>query len=96
MQDRLARISADPNLVFNLSQFDEFMEIFEFYKSLSSELNNNAHYDIQTISRPYYFVPIDQKDIEVEVKAKQDEEKEIKLSSNECLFTVLSMLLVSK
>lgn len=66
MQDRLARISKDPNLVFNLSQFDEFMEIFEFYKSLSSELNNNTHYSIERISRPYYFVPIDQKEIEVE------------------------------
>lgn len=66
MQDKLARISKDPNLVFNLSQFDEFMEIFEFYKALSSELNNNTHYSIENISRPYYFVPIDQKEIEVE------------------------------
>lgn len=66
MQDRLARISKDPNLVFNLSQFDEFMGIFEFYKALSSELNNNTHYSIERISRPYYFVPIDQKEIEVE------------------------------
>lgn len=66
MQLNLSALSQSPDLVFNLSQFDEFMEIFEFYKSLSSELNNNAHYDIQTISRPYYFVPIDQKDIEVE------------------------------
>ena len=66
MQNKLAEISKDPNLVFNLSQFDEFMEIFEFYKSLSSELNNNTHYSIESISRPYYFVPIDQKDIEVE------------------------------
>ena len=66
MQDKLARISKDPNLVFNLSQFDEFMEIFEFYKALSSELNNNTHYSIESISRPYYFVPIDQKEIEVE------------------------------
>lgn len=66
MQSKLAEISRDPNLVFNLSQFDEFMEIFEFYKALSSELNNNTHYFIESISRPYYFVPIDQKDIEVE------------------------------
>ena len=66
MQNKLAEISKDPNLVFNLSQFDEFMEIFKFYKSLSSELNNNAHYSIERISRPYYFVPIDQKEIEVE------------------------------
>lgn len=66
MQNKLAEISKDPNLVFNLSQFDEFMEIFKFYKSLSGELNNNTHYFIERISRPYYFVPIDQKEIEVE------------------------------
>ena len=66
MQNKLAEISKDPNLVFNLSQFDEFMEIFKFYKSLSRELNNNTHYSIERISRPYYFVPIDQKEIEVE------------------------------
>ena len=54
MQDRLARISKDSNLVFNLSVFDEFMEIFEFYKALSSELNNNTHYSIESISRPHY------------------------------------------
>lgn len=66
MQNKLAEISKDPNLVFNLSQFDEFMEIFKFYKSLSSELNNNTHYSIESISRSYYFVPIDQKEIEVE------------------------------
>lgn len=66
MQNKLAEISKDPNLVFNLSQFDEFMGIFEFYKALSSELNNNTHYFIERISRPYYFVPIDQKEIEVE------------------------------
>ena len=66
MQLTLSALSQSPNLVFNLSQFDEFMEIFEFYKSLSSELNNNTHYSIESISRPYYFVPIDQKEIEVE------------------------------
>lgn len=66
MQETLAELVKDKSLVFNLSQFDEFMEIFEFYKSLSSELNNNTHYSIENISRPYYFVPIDQKDIEVE------------------------------
>ena len=66
MQQKLTALSKDKSLVFNLSQFDEFMEIFEFYKSLSSELNNNTHFSIENISRPYYFVPIDQKDIEVE------------------------------
>ena len=61
MQETLAELVKDKSLVFNLSQFDEFMEIFEFYKSLSGELNNNTHYSVENISRPYYFVPIDQK-----------------------------------
>ncbi len=58
MQDHLAELIKNPNLVFNLSQFEEFMRIFEFYKALSSELNNNTHYSIESVSRPYYFVPI--------------------------------------
>ena len=66
MQFSLATIAKSKELVFNLSQFDEFMELFEFYKALSGELNNNTHYSIESTSRPYYFVPIDQKDIEVE------------------------------
>ena len=66
MQYELSDIAKHPDLVFNLSQFDEFMEIFEFYKSLSSELNNNEHYTVERVSKPYYFVPIDQKEIEVE------------------------------
>ncbi len=54
------------DFVFNLSQFDEFMDIFTFYKQLSSELNNNTTYGIKSISEPYNFVSIDVKDIEVE------------------------------
>ncbi len=66
MQEKLATISKKRELVYDLSQFDEFMEIFKFYKSLSGELNNNTHYLIETVLRPYYFVSIDQKEIEVE------------------------------
>lgn len=66
MRDKLVNYRDNPKLVFNLSQFDEFMEIFNYYKALSSELNNNVHYNIENISKPYYFVPIDQKDIETE------------------------------
>lgn len=55
MQSCLARIAAEPKFVFNLSQFDEFMDIFGFYKTLSSELNNNVTYNIETISPPLLF-----------------------------------------
>lgn len=66
MREALSKIAENENLVFNLSQFDEFMELFEFYKSLSSALNNNAKYSVITISDPYYFVPIEEKEIPVE------------------------------
>ena len=66
MQSCLARIAAEPKFVFNLSQFDEFMDIFGFYKTLSSELNNNVTYNIETISPPFYFVSVNEKDIEID------------------------------
>lgn len=72
MQYSLAVIADSSNLVFNLSQFDEFMEIFGFYKTLSGELNNNVTYQIDSISNPYYFVSIDEKEIET------DEENAVK------------------
>ena len=72
MQSFLDSLSVNPDLVFNLSQFDEFMEIFGFYKTLSGELNNNVTYDIDDISKPYYFVSINEKEIET------DEENAVK------------------
>lgn len=66
MQSCLARIAAEPKFVFNLSQFDEFMDIFGFYKTLSSELNNNVTYKVETISTPFYFVSVNEKDIEID------------------------------
>ena len=66
MQEQLSKLKKSKNFVFNLSQFDEFMELFQYYKDLSSELNNNTYYLIKNISKPYYFVPIYQKDIDVE------------------------------
>lgn len=49
MQDNLLFLSKSPDFEFNLSQFDEFMDIFTFYKTLSSELNNNTTYSIRSI-----------------------------------------------
>lgn len=75
MQAYLAEVSENPDFVFNISQFDEFMDIFGFYKTLSGELNNNVRYDIADISKPYYFVPVDEKEIET------DEENAVKNTS---------------
>ncbi len=61
-------ISNDPNFVFNISQFDEFMDIFEYYKKLSAELNNNVTFKINDISKEYCFISIDVKDFDSEYK----------------------------
>lgn len=46
----------NPNLVYNLKQFVEFMELFKFYKALSTELNNEQSFKIEKIGKPYFFV----------------------------------------
>ncbi len=51
---------------FNIGQFDEFMEVFEFYKKLSDELNNNVTYNVISKSYSYYFIPLDAKDFDSE------------------------------
>ncbi len=64
MQNALAELNSDPDFEFNIGQFDEFMEIFEFYKKLSDELNNNISYEIVGKSAPYYYIPFDVKDFD--------------------------------
>lgn len=66
MQDYLLSLYRSNNFEFNLSQFDEFMDIFTFYKTLSSELNNNTTYSIRSISDEYYYVPVDEKGVDVD------------------------------
>ena len=62
----LKRICENKNFVFNLSQFDDFMDIFSYYKTLSAGVNNNKHFRIRTISKPYKFASADVKGIEVD------------------------------
>ncbi len=57
-------IVPNPDFQFNIGQFDEFMEVFEFYKKLSDELNNNVTYGIISKSNSYYFIPLDAKDFD--------------------------------
>ncbi len=72
MQSALEELKNNKDFEFNIGQFDEFMEIFEFYKKLSDELNNNISYEIVNKSNPYYYIPFDVKDFDspfkVEVK----------------------------
>ena len=64
IQEKMAKIVRSRKFVYNMSQFDEFMEIFGYYKTLSGELNNDVSYKIASTSKPYYFAPMDVKDIE--------------------------------
>lgn len=54
------------DFVFNVSQFDEFMEIFNYYKVLCSELNNNCSFKIKSATAPYFFIPISAKEFDPE------------------------------
>ncbi|AOG60903.1 hypothetical protein SHELI_v1c09540 [Spiroplasma helicoides] len=53
----------DDNFEFNISQFDEFMEIFHFYKELYNEINNNENYEIKDISEKIKFISVDCKEL---------------------------------
>lgn len=44
------------DLVYNITQFDEFMDLFKFYQDLSQELNNEQSFKIDRIHKPYFFV----------------------------------------
>ncbi len=57
---------SNPSFEFNFTQFDEFMDIFMFYKELSNELNNNKTFMIQRVSMPYHFISVSEKNIPVE------------------------------
>lgn len=70
MQLALAELDSNPDFKFNIGQFDEFMEIFEFYKKLSDELNNNISFEIITKSAPYYYIPFDVKNFDSQFKVE--------------------------
>ena len=53
---------------YNIGQFDEFMEIFNFYKKLSDELNNNITYPVVSKTESYFFVPADVKEFDSDFK----------------------------
>lgn len=63
MKTNLRAIVNDSSFQFNISQFDDFMDIFGYYKKLSEELNNNASFPIKRISEAYYFAPVDLKEL---------------------------------
>lgn len=63
MRNYLEIIKSDERFVFNISQFDDFMYIFEYYKLLSDELNNSASYEIISKSKPYYYIPVSAKEL---------------------------------
>ena len=64
----MEKISKHPDFVYNIGQFDEFMEIFEYYKKLSSELNNNKSFNVLSISDEYCFISVNEKEFDSEYK----------------------------
>ena len=73
----MTKIAEDGDFVYNLSQFDEFMELFEFYKQLSTAISNSKSYKIKRVSDPFYF-----EDISDKVEELIDEQKTEMLKSN--------------
>lgn len=65
-EDRYEYLKNHEDFVFNVSQFDEFMEIFNYYKTLCGELNNNCSFKIKFVSAPYFFVPVSSKEFDPE------------------------------
>ena len=68
MRIQLGALAMAHNFEYNIGQFDEFMEIFKFYKKLSDALNNNVSYPIVVKTNSYYFVPADVKEFDSEFK----------------------------
>lgn len=68
LKDYMRQIVEDKNFVYNINQFDDFMNIFEYYKKISSELNNNVTYEVLSIGKEYCFVSIDVKEFDSEYK----------------------------
>lgn len=77
-QSKLVVIKDSENFEFNLSQFDDFIAIFNFYKAISNELNNDANFPIlnQQFSS-YYFVPIGEKNIDLTFAEKIYDDNDI-------------------
>ncbi len=62
-KNNLRKISNHSDFEFNISQFDEFMEVFSFYKKLTDEINNSATYEIKDVSAPYHYLPVDVREL---------------------------------
>lgn len=56
LQNELTWWIKNQDLVYNITQFDEFMDLFKFYQDLSQELNNEQSFKIDRIHKPYFFV----------------------------------------
>ena len=67
-RQNLAYLVNSDNFEYNIGQFDEFMEIFMFYKKLNDEMNNNDNYPVLRKTESYFFIPADVKEFESEFK----------------------------
>ena len=67
-REALDALVRSPEFEYNIGQFDEFMDIFKFYKALSDELNNNDTFPVVKKTKSYYFIPADVKEFDSEFK----------------------------
>ena len=68
MREALSELDSSLDFEYDIGQFDEFMELFKFYKKISDELNNNVTYPVIHKSEPYFFIPADVKDFTSDFK----------------------------
>ena len=57
-EDLLDSLVANSDFVYNMDQFEDFMETFSYYKEISNAVNNAESFDIEEISDEYHFLPI--------------------------------------
>ena len=67
-RDALNFLANSDEFEYNIGQFDEFMKIFNFYKKLSDELNNNVTYPVVSKTESYFFIPEDVKEFDSDFK----------------------------
>ena len=67
-RDALNFLANSDEFEYNIGQFNEFMEIFNFYKKLSDELNNNITYPVVSKTESYFFIPEDVKEFDSDFK----------------------------
>lgn len=63
MKKKLRTLYNHKDFIYSLKQFDDFMRVFNYYQTISNELNNNASYNIRSISNSKKFISVKEKSL---------------------------------